>query len=165
MVMVTAKKTWRLEMLTADAAVQTGVREINLPSRRLWFLMKYMDLCEASGDPEARWQDFQVEYLNNDALLAIDKKARQVGWSWTTAAGAVADGILEKRSISAFVSVNLEEAKEKVRYARHVLEALRSKARPRLLTANATELEFDNGSRLISHPCRPVRGNATGNII
>lgn len=131
-----------------------------LPSKRLWFLTKYLDLKEATGDPEAIWQDFQVAHLNNDSQLSIDLKSRQVGWSWTAGAGAVADAVLDKRSTHLFVSVNLDEAKEKVRYARHVIEGLRKEVRPRLLTDNATELEFDNGSRLISHPCRPVRGKA-----
>lgn len=131
-----------------------------LPAKRLWFLTKYLDLKDATGDPEARWQVFQVAHLNNQEQFSIELKSRQVGWSWTTAAGAVADASLEKRSTYLFVSINLDEAKEKIRYARQVIEGLRKEVRPKLLTDNATELEFDNGSRLISHPCRPIRGKA-----
>jgi len=138
---------------------------MSLPSRRLWFLFKYLNLAEATGDPGARWEDFQVEHLNNQSLLAIENKARQVGWSWTTAAGAVADAVLEKRTPNIFVSVNQEEATEKVRYARYVVEALAKEVRPKLIIDNRLELEFENGSRLISHPCRPVRGKAKANVI
>src|SRR3972149_4330471 len=138
---------------------------MSLPSRRLWFLFKYLNLAEATGDPGARWEDFQVEHLNNQSLLAIENKARQVGWSWTTAAGAVADAVLEKRTPNIFVSVNQEEATEKVRYARYVVEALAKEVRPKLIIDNRLELEFENGSRLISHPCRPGRGKAKANVI
>ncbi len=147
-----------------DSRVQTLPPGWVLPSQELWFLMKYMDLRTATGDDEARWQPFQVEHLNNQALLSIDTKSRQAGWSWISAARAVAKGKIKKRTTSVFVSINLDEAKEKIRYARHVIEALRSEVQPRFLTENTTELEFDNGSRLISHPCRPVRGKAKADV-
>ena len=131
---------------------------------RLAFLVEYLDLREATGDPEAAWQAFQVGHLTNSSLLSIDLKARQVGWSWTAAAEAVAEGVLEKRHTAIFVSINQDEAKEKIRYARQIVDALDDDVRPRLLADNATDLEFANGSRLISHPCRPVRGKAKATI-
>ena len=133
-------------------------------SDRLAFLIEYLDLPEATGDPEAAWQPFQATYLTNLPLLSIDLKARQVGWSWTAAAEAVAEGVLEKRHTSIFVSINQIEAKEKIRYARQIIEALDDDVRPRLLADNTTDLEFANGSRLISHPCRPVRGKAKATV-
>ncbi|HLC04807.1 MAG TPA: terminase family protein [Anaerolineales bacterium] len=134
------------------------------PSDRLAFLIEYLDLAEATGESDATWQRFQVADLTNSSLLAIDRKARQVGWSWTAAAEAVAEGILIKRHTAIFVSINQDEAKEKVRYARQIVEALDSEVRPRLVSDNATDLEFANGSRLISHPCRPVRGKAKATV-
>ena len=135
-----------------------------LLSKRNWLLRKYLYLPEATGEPDARWEDYQFEYLNNENLLQIDSKARQVGWSWTAAAGAVADSILEKRSTSIFVSVNLDEAKEKRRYAAQIIASLDKRVRPKLIVENQTELELENGSRIISHPCRPARGKAKANI-
>ena len=133
-------------------------------SERLFFLVEYLDLPEATGDPDARWEVFQAEHLNNRNLLAIERKARQVGWSWTCAAEAVADSILVERSTNVFVSINLDEASEKIRYANQIIEALDAEVRPRKITDNKLELEFENGSRLISHPCRPVRGKAKVNV-
>jgi len=95
---------------------------IRLPSKRLWFLTKYLNLPEATGDPDARLQPFQIEQLNDESQFAIDNKARQVGWSWTAAAGAVADANIEKRSVHIFVSINLDEAREKIRYAKYVID-------------------------------------------
>ncbi|MBN1535209.1 MAG: terminase family protein [Anaerolineales bacterium] len=140
------------------------IANIKLPSKRLWFISKYLNLPEATGDPDARLQPFQIEQLNDQSQFTIDNKARQVGWSWTAAAGACADSILEKRSTNIFVSINLDEAREKIRYAKYIIEALHEDVRPRLIIDNQTELEIDNGSRLISHPCRPVRGKARANV-
>lgn len=130
----------------------------------LAFLVEYLDLPEAVGDPEARWETFQLAHLNNPSLLAIELKARQVGWSWLAAAEAVASACLEARIPHIFVSINQEEAAEKIRYAKQIIEALDRDVRPRLLKDNAYELEWANGSRLISHPCRPVRGKAKARI-
>ena len=133
-------------------------------SPALTFLVEYLDLPEAVGDPDASWETFQLEHLNNPSLLAIEQKSRQVGWSWLAAAESVATGCLYKNTPHIFVSINQEEAGEKIRYAKAVIEALDRDARPRLITDNRFELEFSNGSRLISHPCRPPRGKARAHV-
>ena len=133
-------------------------------SKPLVFLVEHLDLPEAVGDPEASWEAFQLKHLNNPSLLAIEDKSRQVGWSWTAAAESVAIACLEKRSNHIFVSINQEEASEKIRYAKQVIEALDREVRPKLLTDNQLALELTNGSRLISHPCRPVRGKAKAHV-
>lgn len=130
----------------------------------LTFLVEYLNLPEAVGDPDASWETFQLSYLNSLSLFGIDNKSRQVGWSWTAAAEAVASACLNKRTPHIFVSITQEEAAEKIRYARSVIEALDREVRPRLVRDNAFELEFGNGSRLISHPCRPPRGKAKAHI-
>lgn len=133
-------------------------------SPTLTFLVEYLNLPDAVGDPDARWETFQLKHLNNSSLFAIELKSRQVGWSWLSAAEAVADSILSPRSTSIFVSINQEEAAEKIRYAKAVLEALDADVQPRLLTDNRMGLELSNGSRLISHPCRPPRGKAKAKV-
>lgn len=130
----------------------------------LAFLVEYLNLPEAVGDPDAKWETFQLKHLNNPSLLAIELKARQVGWSWLAAAEAVASACLEPRTPHIFVSINQEEAAEKIRYAKQIIEALDKEARPRLIRDNAYELELPNGSRMISHPCRPPRGKARAKI-
>lgn len=133
-------------------------------SPTLAFLVEYLDLPEAVGDPDARWETFQLKHLNNPSLLAIELKARQVGFSWLAAAEAVAGAALVGRTPHIFVSINQDEAGEKIRYSKQIIEALDRDVRPKLIRDNAYELEFENGSRLISHPCRPVRGKAKANI-
>lgn len=133
-------------------------------SDRATFLVEYLDLPEATGEPDAAWETFQLAHLSNSGLLGIDRKARQVGWSWIAAAEAVADSLLTPSLPNVFVSVTQDEAAEKIRYARQIVEALDRDVRPRLVIDNKLELEFQNGSRLISHPCRPVRGKAKANV-
>jgi phage FluMu gp28-like protein len=136
----------------------------NYLSPQLAFLVEYLDLPDATGDPDAVWEVFQLRHLNNLSLLSIELKSRQVGWSWLAAAEAVACGRLNKNTANIFVSINQEEAGEKIRYAKQIIECLDRDVRPRLITDNRFELEFDNGSRLISHPCRPVRGKAKARV-
>ena len=133
-------------------------------SQRTTFLIEYLDLPEAVGDADARWEMFQLQHLNNESLLDIQIKARQVGFSWLCAADAVADSILNPRTPHIFVSINQDEASEKIRYAKQIIEALDREVRPTLLIDNRLELEFTNGSRLISHPCRPVRGKPKARV-
>lgn len=129
-------------------------------SDNLVFLIEHLSLPDAVGDPEARWENFQLSHFNNPSLLDIVVKSRQVGWSWLAAAESVASAIQNPRTPHIFVSINQDEAAEKIRYAKAVIEALDADVRPKLKTDNAFGLEFPNGSRLISHPCRPVRGKA-----
>jgi phage FluMu gp28-like protein len=130
----------------------------------LSFLIEYLDLPEAVGDPAVTWESFQLQHLNNTSLLAIELKARQVGWSWLAAAESVASACIYGRTPHIFVSINQEESAEKIRYAHTVVEALDRDVRPKLIRENMFELEFANGSRIISHPCRPVRGKAKAKI-
>ena len=133
-------------------------------SPALTFLIEYLNLPEAVGDPDATWETFQLKHLNNPSLLAIELKSRQVGWSWLAAAESVAISCLYPRTPSIFVSINQEEAGEKIRYAKQIMEALDREVRPNLIIDNRLELELPNGSRLISHPCRPPRGKAKAHI-
>lgn len=137
----------------------------NIPiSLETAFLIEHLDLPAATGMPDATWEVFQLRHLNNQRLMGITKKSRQVGWSWLAAAEGVAAGCIHKRTDSIFTSINQDEAGEKIRYAKTIIEALDRSARPRLLIDNALGLEFDNGSRLISHPCRPIRGKARARV-
>lgn len=133
-------------------------------TRRLQFLVEYLDLPDAANDEDASWELFQLQHFNNDSQFDILNKSRQAGYSFTIAAEAVAEAILTPRSTSIFVSINQEEAAEKIRYAKAVIEALPLSQQPKLIIDNTLELETSRGSRLISHPCRPVRGKAKARV-
>lgn len=126
--------------------------------------LEFIDLPEAAGIDSARWESFQVEFLNNASRYDISVKSRQIAWSFTAALDAVIDGILNDDTAHIFVSINQDEAREKIRYGRAIVNAIDLPVRPRLVRDSLTELEFENGSRLISHPCRPARGTARARI-
>lgn len=136
---------------------------MTLRTLRAEFLVENLDLEAATGVEGARWEYFQLAHLNDDSPFRIERKSRQIAWSWLSAAEAVAEGILERQS-SIFVSINLDEATEKIRYARSVMEALNPKYRPPLKRDNETTLQFSNGARLISLAARPPRGKARFNV-
>lgn len=124
----------------------------------------FIDIEAAAGVTGICYEPHQIEFLNNPGRFGIDIKARQIAWSFTAALDAVVDGILNPKTPHVFVSINLDEAKEKIRYAKAVIEAMRPDVRPELVRESTTEIEFANGSRLISHPCRPPRGKARTRI-
>lgn len=130
---------------------------------RAQLLTEYLNLPEATGVEDARWERFQVAHLNDDSTFRLENKSRQIAWSWIIAAEAVAEAILDNQS-SIFVSISLDEAKEKIRYARQVFENLEGCRLPKIKTDNQLEIEFDNGARLISHSSRPPRGKARMNV-
>lgn len=126
--------------------------------------LEFIDLPAASGIEGARWEPFQVQFLNNQTRWGIDVKSRQIAWSFTAALDAVIDGVLHPDTVHVFVSINQDEAREKIRYARAIIEAMDLPVRPALVRDSMTEMEFGNGSRLISHPCRPPRGKPRARI-
>ena len=136
-----------------------------IKSERCQFLVDTVDLEQATGVVGARWEYFQLAHLNDDSTFRIEDKARQIAWSWLSAAEAVAEALLYQRD-SVFVSINQEEAKEKIRYARTIFDALRPDIRQRvkLLRDNELGIEFGNGARLNSLPARPPRGRARSNV-
>lgn len=132
-------------------------------SERWKFLRDCLDLPAASMVESAAWEPFQVELLNNDSIFTIEAKSRQIAWSWTIAAEAVAEALLNSQS-SIFISINLQESAEKVRYAHSVLENLSIGGLPALVRSNTFGLEFANGARIMSLPARPPRGLARANV-
>lgn len=130
-----------------------------LRTERAQFLHDNLDLPEAAQFDGARWEHFQINHLEDNSTFRIESKSRQIAWSWLAAAEATAVGILYGQS-SLFQSINLDEAQEKIRYAKNVIAALPPGMRPKIVTDNKQELEFDNGARLISLPGTPSRGKA-----
>ncbi|MCI0350730.1 MAG: hypothetical protein L0Z53_15000 [Acidobacteriales bacterium] len=128
------------------------------------FAIENIDLPAAAQTDGAMWETFQIGLLNNQTRFGIDTKSRQIAWSFTAALDAIADSRITPGHPYIFVSINLEEAKEKIRYAKAIIEATHPKYRPTLIRDSATELEFADGTRLISHPCRPPRGKPQARV-
>ena len=128
-------------------------------SERAAFLVDGLDLPGATGYDGARWEHFQLAHLNDDSTFRIENKSRQIAWSWLAAAEGIACAALYGES-SAYVSINLDEATEKIRYAKQILDHLQISGLPKLIRDNDLGLEFANGARILSLPARPPRGKA-----
>lgn len=134
-----------------------------LKTERAEFLVECLDLERASGVEDAKWEEFQLAHLNDDSLFRIENKSRQIAWSFLIAMEAVAEAVLYGQS-SFFVSINIDEAKEKIRYALAIYENLQVGGLPKLKTNNQLEIEFSNGARILSLPSKAPRGKPRFNV-
>lgn len=137
---------------------------MRLRTPKALFVAESVDLQEAAQVEDAIFEQFQIQFLNNSTRFGIDVKARQIAWSFTAALDAVADSILNPGTPHIFISVNRDEAKEKIRYTKAIIEAIRPDRRPEMVRSSQVEVEIDNDSRFISHPCRPARGKARARV-
>ena len=107
---------------------------------------------------------YQMEFLTNATKYRWVAKARQVGFSFLFACEAIARCHLREGHTSVFVSYNLDDAKEKINYARQLHEELPLAYKKRLVVDSKTELGFEaNGmskrvSRIVSNPSKAPRG-------
>lgn len=129
-------------------------------TKRCQFLIDNLDLPAASGVPNAKWEHFQLSHLNDNGILRCEVKSRQIAASFTFSCEAVANALLDGVS-SLLQSINLDEAREKILYARSIYESLYVKGMPRITQPNTTtQIGFSNGARIISSPGTPQRGKA-----
>ena len=118
----------------------------------------------AYDDEPVVLEAYQREFLTNRSRFRWVNKSRQVGFSFLFACEAIARCHLREAHTSVMVSYNLEDAKEKVNYARQIAEELPLAFRKKLVTDSKTELGFlSNGaskrvSRIISNPSKAPRG-------
>jgi phage FluMu gp28-like protein len=136
---------------------------VKLKTLRSLFLIEHLDLEAATQVEGARWEPFQLAHLSDDSTFRIEAKSRQIAWSWLSAVEGLAEAILDARS-SIYVSINQDEAQEKIRYAKLAIEALTPSVRPTLARDSLSLLELANGARLISLAARPPRGKARANV-
>jgi len=125
-------------------------------------------LMDSDGEP-VLLADYQLHFLKDALKFRAVEKSRGVGFSFVCAAEALAKAHLRKNYTAIFVSMNLEEAIEKIRYANLLFESLPLKWRRKKVVDNKTSLEFEDSSgrfrsRLISHPCKDPRGKHNADV-
>jgi phage FluMu gp28-like protein len=138
---------------------------VKLQTLKAQFAAEFINIEDAAQVEGAAWEPFQIQYLNNTSRLAADVKSRQIAWSFTAALDAFCDSRIEPGNPYIFVSINQDEAKEKIRYIRAIMSATDEPVLPKKLVADSqTEIELADGTRFISHPCRPARGKAKARV-
>ena len=108
------------------------------------------------------WQDDFI--LNRNRYICL-LKSRQTGFSFVVALKGLVKALDPARRdyTKQFVSYNIEDAQEKIRYAKEFYESIPKRYKKELVHTTTTMLEFrdyhsNTTSRLISLPCRPPRG-------
>jgi phage FluMu gp28-like protein len=139
-------------------------------------LMKWLTTTEGyiqglmdSEDKPILLADYQLRLLKDRSKFRAVEKSRGVGFSFVCAAEALAKAHLGKNYTAIFVSMNLEEAIEKIRYANLLFESLPLKWRRKKVVDNKTSIEFEDPtgrfrSRLLSHPCKDPRGKHNADV-
>lgn len=95
--------------------------------------------------------DWQRQIINDESKFIGGLKSRQIGWSFSScSAKALAKSLLIDRNLSVFVSMNLDDAREKIIYARDLYETIPNRIKIKLTTDNKMELGFANGSRIVT---------------
>ena len=95
------------------------------------FAAEFVDIEKASGIDGAQWEAFQFQLLNTTSRFSLDVKSRQIAWSFTAALDAFCDAMINPGWPHVFVSINLDEAKEKLRYLRNIIDATDEPVRPK----------------------------------
>lgn len=112
-------------------------------------------------------EPWQKELLDCDDFNVIYNKSRQVGFSWIVALrGLMRAMYLDPNSYTnVFVSINRDEAKEKIRYCLQFHDAIPKHCRIELKSSSKLELEFVNGNRIVSSPSKAVRGKTNVDLV
>lgn len=105
------------------------------------------------GTMEIRGEPIVLDAWQRTGVNVIPKfnawlKSRQVGFSLKRAAHSLAKAQLNDRYLKVLVSMNLDDAREKIIYARELYETIPDKFKVKLTTDNKMELGFANGSRI-----------------
>jgi len=106
---------------------------------------------------------YQCEYMFDSSDFKAINKSRQTGLSFTIAANAFAKAHLLNSYTAIFISINREEASNKIEYARELFDSLPAGIQKKRVTDNKYSLEFEtpNGkhrTRLLSLAQRGPRG-------
>ena len=138
----------------ALAAIQEVARVGRVEARDIARKIAKISTAVEQYFPEMTPFDYQRDYLDDmQTRFLIWKKARQVGFSQTSAYKGIVKAISMPHYTKLFISLSLEDAKEKINYANMLYERIASscgKSVPRKITDNRMEIELSNGSRLIS---------------
>jgi phage FluMu gp28-like protein len=119
---------------------------------------------DETGEPLNLYR-YQVDVMNDPSYFIHGDKGRQIGWSFGNAADAMAKAHLQQPYTSIFISINQEEANEKVVFAGQIYDSLPLDVKKRRVVDNKKTLEFEDANgdrrsrtRLISHAQREPRG-------
>jgi phage FluMu gp28-like protein len=96
---------------------------------------------DSKNDP-VELDHWQQQYIRDTSPYIAVNKSRQVGFSWIESAKALARSHLLPDYQKYFVSINLDESKNKIRYVRQMFDTLPPRFRLKLITDAKTEIAW-----------------------
>ena len=135
----------------------------NSISKPLAFLTEYVNLAEVFGDGAVS-ETHQIGLINDTHRFSITAKSRRIGFSVGTAKRSYGKAATIPNHESIFISISQTEASEKIRIVNRLWHATLLSQRPKKVVDNKTHIEFENGSRIISLPCKASRGYGEADI-
>jgi len=120
---------------------------------------------ELLSDPEVKFDDYQREFLEDQSRFQIYLKGRQLGFSFVSAARALARAQNLDDYTCIIASYKVDDSKEKIRYANQLYDSLPDAYKKKKLVDNTNSLEFmdksgrnSTGTRIIAQGKGPIRG-------
>lgn len=127
---------------------------------------------ELLSDPPIQFDDYQREFLESNDRFQIWLKGRQLGFSFVSAARALARSQNLDDYTCVISSYKLDDSKEKIRYAKQLYDSLPDQYKKKKLVDNQTSLEFvsrsgrqSTGTRIIAQGKGPIRGKGSNNVL
>jgi len=127
---------------------------------------------ELLSDPPIQFDDYQREFLEDTSRFQIYLKGRQLGFSYVSAARALARAQNLDDYTCIIASYKSDDGKEKIRYANQLYDSLPDAYKKKKLVDNTNSLEFvdksgrnSTGTRIIAQGKGPIRGKGGNNVL
>jgi len=122
---------------------------------------------DMEGNPSNLY-DYQEQHMLDKSVFRIADKARQTGFSYVKALEALAKSHMKSLQTSIFISMNQEEANEKIRFAQAAYNSLPTEYKRTCIVDNKQSLEFEYNNkrtRIMSFAQRQPRGKGNNTDI
>ncbi|WP_197260783.1 terminase large subunit domain-containing protein [Brevibacillus laterosporus] len=146
-------------------------KEVN-PEALLSVLATESGYLELLSDPAIEFDDYQRDFLESTDRFQIYLKGRQLGFSFVSAARALARSQNLDDYTCIISSYKQDDSKEKIRYAKQIYDSLPDNYKKRKMVDNTTSLEFvsksgrqSTGTRIIAQGKGPIRGKGSNNVL
>ena len=129
---------------------EINIKKANAHDYRLFGTpSNWLRLCRFN-DERIVLDDFQESLVDTMERFSVVAKCRQTGFSFCMSGRAVAMSHIVPRSFNILCSYNLREAKEKIGIVKVISDGVPNKIKKKMVTDNALEVEYENGSRIYS---------------
>ncbi len=122
----------------------------------------FLEALTKINDSDTKLYDYQIAHMNNDSKFRIINKSRQIGFSASIAGESLARAHLRDINNSIIISLNKDEAAEKILMSQMLYESMPLAFQKKRITDNKHSQVFKNKkgniTRIISTAQRPPRG-------